>query len=108
MPAGHLLSALVDPTQLLTRRQAVGRAHRQAHLIAPFQSRDADHVELVEVRREDRQELRALQQWQGRIGGECQDPRVEVEPTQLAVEVAVLGQGVVDGRRRRRGWGFGG
>ena len=106
VPAGDLLSALVDPAQLLTRRQAVGRAHRQSHLVAPLQSRDTDHVELVEVGGEDRKELRAFQQRQRRVGREREYPRVEVEPAQLAVEVAVLGQRIVDRLRRRRGRGL--
>ena len=84
--------------------KAVGRAHRQAHLVATFQAGDPDHVELVEVRREDREELRPLQQRQRRVGGQRQHPGVEVQPAQLAVEVAILGQRVVDRRRRRRGW----
>ncbi len=106
MPAGDLLSALVDAAQLLTRRQAIGRPHRQSHLVAPLQSRDTDHVELVEVGGEDREELRALQQRQRRVGREREHARVEVEPAQLAVEVAVLGQRIVDCLRRRRGRGL--
>ena len=62
MPAGDLLSAFTDPAQLLARRQPVRGAHRQTHLVAPLQARHADHVELVQVRREDRQKLGPLQQ----------------------------------------------
>ena len=96
MPAGDLLSALADPAQLLARRQSVGRPHRQAHLVATLQTRDAHHIELVEVRREDRQEFRPLQQRQGRVGGKSEHPRIEFEPAQLAVEVTILRQSVVD------------
>ena len=59
-----LLRALTNQFQLLTRRQAVGRTHRQAGLVAAFQAGDADHVELVQIGREDRQELGALQDGQ--------------------------------------------
>ena len=96
VPAGDLLGALADAAQLLARRQSVGRAHRQAHLVAAFEARDPHHVELVEIRREDRQELGALQQRQRRVGGQRQHPGVEVQPAQFPVEVAVLGQRVVD------------
>ena len=65
---------------------------------------DAHHVELVEVRGEDRQELGALEQRQRRVGGQRQHPGVEVQPAQFPVEVAVLGQRV---RRDRRVCGRG-
>ena len=96
MPAGDLLGALADPAQLFARRQPVGRAHRQPHLVAAFEPGDPHHVELVEVGREDRQELGPLQQRQRGVGGQRQHAGVEVQPAQLAVEVAILGQ-----RRRR-------
>ena len=92
VPAGDLLGAFADPAQLFARRQTVGGAHRQPHLVAALETGDPHHVELVEVRREDRQELRALQQRQRRVGGQRQHPGVEVQPAQLAVEVAVVGQ----------------
>ena len=103
MPAGDLLGALADAAQLLARRQAVGGPHRQAHLVAALEPGDPHHVELVEVRGEDRQELGPLEQRQRRVRGQRQHPGVEVEPAQFAVEVAVLGQGgglgAVGGRR---------
>ena len=64
LSAGDLLSAFADAAQLFAGRQAVGRTHRQTHLVAAFQARHPDHVELVEVRGEDREELRPLQQRQ--------------------------------------------
>ena len=91
VPGGDLLGALTDAAQLLARRQAVGRADRQAHLVAALEARHPHHVELVEVRGEDRQELGALEQRQRRVGGQRQHPRVEVEPAQFPVEVAILG-----------------
>ena len=61
-----------------------------------FRPGDPHHVELVEVRREDRQELGPLQQRQRRVGGQRQHAGVEVEPAQFAVEIAVFGQRVAD------------
>ncbi len=110
VPGGDLLGALADATQLLAWRQAVGRADRQAHLVAALEARHPNHVELVEVGGEDRQELGALEQRQRRVGGQRQHARVEVQPAQFPIEIAVLGQRIgraridlVTGRRR---WGL--
>jgi hypothetical protein len=62
VPGGDLLGLLADAAQLLAWGQAVRGANRQPHLVAPLQAGDANHVELVEIRGEDRQELRPLQQ----------------------------------------------
>ena len=112
VPGGQLLGAFTDQPQLLARGQPVGRPDRQAHLVAALEAGDPHHVELVEVGGEDGQELGPLQQRQRGVGGQCEHPGVEVQPAQLAVEVAILGQRVVDrrcgGRRRRlRGPGLG-
>ena len=64
MAQGDLPGAVSDPAQLLAGREPVGRPDRQAHLVAPFQSGDAHHVELVEIGREDRQELGPFEQGQ--------------------------------------------
>ena len=60
---------------------------------------DAHHEELVEVRREDRAELHALEQRLARVGGEVEDAVVQVEPRELAVEerrgASCLGRGSV-------------
>ena len=90
MAAGELLCPLPDAPQLFARRQPVGGAHRQAHLVAAFQSRDPDHVELVEVGRENGEELRAFQQWKRGVGGQRQHAGVEVQPAELAIEVTLL------------------
>ena len=100
---GQLLGARGDPGQLLARGQPVRAAHLQAGLVAALQPGDPDHVELVQVAREDRQELGPLQQRLAGVLGQREHPGVEVEPGQLAVEVAVVGQagGMGDGPRRR-------
>ena len=71
-------------------------------LVAALQPGDPHHVELVEVGREDRQELGPLQQRLAGVLGQRQHAGVEVEPGQLAVEVAVVGQ-LGGGRRGARG-----
>ncbi len=53
----------------------------------PEERGDADHEELVEVRRRDREELDALQQWMGVVERLVEDALVEIEPAQLPVDV---------------------
>ena len=83
-----------------------GRARRRCGRRGPVSSRrfrpgHPHHVELVEVGREDRQELGPLQQRLAGVLGQREHPGVEVEPGQLAVEVAVVGQ--LGGGRRGAG-----
>ena len=56
---------------------------------------DADHEELVQVAREDRQEADPFEERQGGVLGEFQDALIEPQPALLAVEEAVV-------RQRRR------
>ena len=77
--------ALADEGQLLTRRQTVGRADRQSHLVAALEAGDPHHVELVEVGGEDRQELGAFQQGQRRVGGQREHTRIAVSYTHLTL-----------------------
>src|SRR3712207_8029033 len=56
-----------------------------------LQAGDADHVELVEVAGEDRQELHPLQQGEGVVLRQLEHAGVEVQPRQLAVDVPVGG-----------------
>ena len=67
-------------------RAAVGRggAEPGGHLV--LQAGHPDLEELVEVLAEDGQELGPLEQRHRRVLGQGQDPGVEVEPRQLAVE----------------------
>ena len=51
------------------------------------QTCDADHVELVEVGAEDRQELQPLQQAIPRVERLVQYSGVELEPAQLTIDV---------------------
>ena len=81
-----------DVGEHLLRRAADVRRNGEAGDDAALQPRDAHHEELVEVAREDREEVRPLEDGKGRILGEFEHALIEGEPAQLAVEVAVVGQ----------------
>jgi hypothetical protein len=68
------------------RRAAVRRADRHIRGDLVEDPGDADHEELVEVRREDAAELDPLEQRLVGVGGEIEDALVEVEPRELAVQ----------------------
>ncbi len=69
------------------RRHCVGAAGIDLRLHLVVEAGHADHEELVEVVLVDRREVDALEQRDARVLGELQDPVVEVEPGELAVEV---------------------
>nr|CEL15387.1 hypothetical protein [Kibdelosporangium sp. MJ126-NF4] len=102
----ELLVALGDVRQLLARGQPVGAAHRKPGLPAALEPGDPDHVELVEVGCEDREELRPFEQRLRLVLGQGEHPGIEVQPGQFPVEIPVVRQSV-DGRggccRRGRG-----
>ncbi len=85
--AGELEDALPGGGELLLGRPAVGRPGDLAGLDLLAQAGDADLEELVEVAGEDGQELDPLEQRVAFVARLVQDPGVEVEPGQLAVEV---------------------
>ena len=76
----------------LARFETGRRAHREAGGDAALEARHTHHEELVEVRREDRQEAGALEQRHVRVGRQLQDTLVELQPRHLAVEETVCGQ----------------
>ena len=82
----HLLA---DGADRLERVEAVRRPGADARRDLLLQTRDANLEELVEVHREDGQELGPFEQRTCRILGEREHPRVEVEPGELAVQKAV-------------------
>ena len=104
LPLDQFLGARGDERQLLGLGETVGAGQRQAHVPAPHQTGHPDHVELVQVRREDRQELGPLEQRLFTVLGQRQHPLVEVEPAQLPVGEPVFGQRLVvqHGQRRLR------
>ena len=79
--------ALPDGRQLLTRRPPVRRAGDLAGLDLLAEAGDAHLKELVEVVREDREELHTLEQRVPLVARLVQDPGVEFQPRQLAVQV---------------------
>ena len=99
MPGGELSGAIFKAAKLLARSEPVGGADSQAHLVTTLEAGDPNHVELIEIGGEDRQELGPLKQGERGVRGQRQHPCVEIQPAQLAVEVAVLRQRVVDGGR---------
>ena len=82
------LDPLAHLDELLAGRAPVGRgdADPGRHLL--LQTGDPDLEELVEVLAEDGQELGPLEERHGLVGRQGEHPLVEVEPGQLAVEVA--------------------
>ena len=102
----ELLDPGADRAQLLDLVEAVGRRGAHAGRELLLQAGDAHLEELVEVRAEDREELRPLEQRQRRVLGEREHARVEVEPRQLAVRGTAdprRSAGESAGRRRAHG-----
>ena len=97
--AGVLLHQLVrepgDALDELARLEPGGGAHGQPGGDAALEARDADHEVLVEVVGEDREEAGALEERHGGVHGELEHPLVELQPGQLALEVAVCRQVVL-------------
>src|SRR5262249_33919049 len=86
--SGHVFAHdLADRLELFGWREPVGAALGDRGLELVVQSRDADHEELVQVRVEDAEELQALEKGPVGILGLLEDPAVEGEPGNLAVEV---------------------
>jgi len=74
-----------DGSELFGRSHSIGRHVLYAGGDLPAKSSHPDHVELVEVGAEDRQEFEALEQPIPGIEGLVQNPSVELEPAQFAV-----------------------
>jgi len=85
----QLLGPRRDQSQLFGLGQAVRAGHRQSHVTPPHQAGHPHHVELVQIGREDRQELGPFQQRLVDVLGEGEHPLVEVEPAQFPVVEAV-------------------
>ena len=79
---------------------AVRRPGGLAGLDLLAQPRDADLEELVEVAREDRQELDPLQEGITLVASLEQDPSIELEPGELTVQVGELDLGLRAGPAR--------
>ena len=73
--------------QLVRGRQRIWLILRRTAGDFASQTGKADHVELVQVRAEDCQKLQTLQQRNARVQCFFKDARVELEPTQLTVQI---------------------
>ena len=87
------LRARGDLAEHLERLHAVGARGRGAELDLLLHARDADLEELVQVRRDDAQELQPLEERHRLVLGLREHASIEFERLQLAVEeVIVLGR----------------
>ena len=80
---------LGDASELFAGPEPVGadRGRAQCHLL--FQAGHADLEELIEIAAHDAQELEAFEQRHRLVARLLQDPAVELEQRQLAVEVEI-------------------
>src|SRR4029450_9637283 len=87
----QLEGALADLAELLLGRASVRRQDRPRRLALGVETRDAHLEELVEVPGRDGEELDALEQRLALALGEREYAPVEVQPGELAVQVALVG-----------------
>ena len=87
------VGATPDGLEHLAGGQSAGRAYGDAGGDTTLEPSDAHHEELVEVAREDGDELRALEHGELGVLGELEDALVEGEPGELAVEEAIGREG---------------
>ena len=92
-PAVELQHPGLDRVDLLAGREAVGAARVDPGVELVEEAGDPDHEELVQVGGVDRAEAQPLQQRHAALLGQFEDPLVEVEPGELAIEVE---SGIVD------------
>jgi hypothetical protein len=83
----ELLHPTADRAELFDLIEAIGRCRTQPRRQLLLDARHAHLEELVEVRAEDREELRALEQRKRGIFRQGEDAGVEVEPGQLTIQV---------------------
>ena len=82
----HPLGPDADGVELLLRAHAVRRQRLALGTELPQQRRHPDHEELVQVGRDDGEELHPLEQRVAFVLGLQQDALVELQPAQLAVD----------------------
>ncbi|OPZ52057.1 MAG: hypothetical protein BWY91_02474 [bacterium ADurb.BinA028] len=88
----EFLRRVLDPVEQLARLKPSGRADGEAGGDAALEPGDPDHEELVEVAGEDREELRPFDEGDGLVHRQLQHALVELQPRDLALEVALLRQ----------------
>ena len=100
----QLAGTAIDRDERLSRREPILRRRGDTRGDLAFQPGDAHHVELVEVRRGNRQEAQAFEQRMARVGALLDHTLVEREPGKLAVDVAAFGR--IDRLRTLAGLGI--
>ena len=93
----HRAQSFIDQFELGRRRQAVERKIGHAFVDLLLQSRDANHEKLVEIGREDREKLDALEQRLRFVERLFEHTAIELEPACFAVE-----QKLAREKKRRR------
>ena len=93
---------LVDAVELLGGRQPILARRLDAGDDLGAQARHAHHVELVEIGGGDRQEAQAFEQRMALVLRLFHHPLIEVEPGQLAIEIAARPEGGDAGGRAIR------
>ncbi len=83
----HLSRALTHRLELLLRVVSVRRDVFDLFANLLQRRRDANHEELVEIRAGDREELHTLEQRVRGVARLCQNALVELQPTELAVDI---------------------
>ncbi len=96
MPGHELARAGPDQVEDLAGLEAGGGAGGDAGGDAALEAGDPDHEELVEVRGEDREEVRPFEEGGRGVLGEFEDALVEREPAALPVEEPPLRQFVAE------------
>ncbi len=104
----ELEDAFARGLELLSRRQPVGRGLARPEAVLLAQPGHSNLEELVEVRREDRKESRALECRVALVTRFIEDARVELQPAELAVDVregrrVAVAAGRASARGRRSG-----
>ena len=89
MPAHQLECAHADIVHDLCGHATGDAGYGQAGVDAALEAGDADHEELVEVGREDREEPDAFEQRDLGIRGEVEDAFIEGQPAEFAIEEAI-------------------
>ena len=91
----QLMGTVLDHGKHFGRRRPDVGGNGKTGEDAALEPCDAHHEELVEIAREDREEVSPLEEREFRIFGEFEHPGVEGQPAQLAVQVAIGRQGTV-------------
>ncbi|CAB4922031.1 unannotated protein [freshwater metagenome] len=88
----ELVRALPDVLEDLARGQPAGSTNRDAGRDPPLEPRDPHHEELVEVAREDGEELRALEAGKVLVLGKLEHSLVESQPRKFTVKESICRQ----------------